>query len=112
MTISEACSIPGCAELTFLPPIGGNAGKSWLFGGIGPRGDKENADNRSKSRCHVPSKAGCRDVNNPGGACLSGLAPLKESEMSGIVDATGFGFILKIIGFLLKNRLSGPRNAL
>jgi hypothetical protein len=34
VTISETRSIPGCAELTFLPPIGGNPGESRLFGGI------------------------------------------------------------------------------
>src|SRR5438874_12491636 len=45
VTISETRSIPGCTRLTFLPPIGGNAHKSWLFGGVGPRRYEENADN-------------------------------------------------------------------
>jgi hypothetical protein len=51
-------------------------------------------------------------VNNPSEEYLGDLAPQKESEMPGIVDATGGQQFLKIMEFLLKNRLSGPRIAL
>jgi hypothetical protein len=35
VAISEARSIPGCAKLAFLLPIGGDASESRLFGGVG-----------------------------------------------------------------------------
>jgi len=50
--------------------------------------------------------------NNPSEECLSNLAPREESEMPVIVDAMQIFSILKIIRFLLKNRLSGARIAL
>src|SRR4030095_11375457 len=33
--ISKARSVPGCAKLTFLPPIGRYPPEIWLFSGIG-----------------------------------------------------------------------------
>src|SRR5689334_11006032 len=112
MAVAEKRAIGGGVRLTFFAAVGRDPDESGRVGGLGERGYKEEAEKQGKMRGHCRQKGGCRDANNPGGH------PGKRATQLMIGSAWDCGcqwcspHHMVIMEFLLKNRLSGPQNAL
>jgi hypothetical protein len=113
MAVSETRTVRGRVQLTFFSAISGDADENRRFGSWGERGYKKEAEKQGKMHSHFIVKRGLSGRKQPGRATLVKKGyPINNRKCLGLWMQAASGCHMEIVKILLRNRLSGPQNAL